>query len=115
MAEYNNQEIELAFVREFAVGDNFALTASPSRDAKRERIRVAIISAEKINAPLAGSNMTYAQAYDRLFGQAVELRRVSRDKRGAPLPQVAMHLPRNDTEERDDADEPDDRESDLFN
>jgi hypothetical protein len=76
--QYAGGEIELEFIREFAVaGDNIG-TCLSSED-RRERIRVAIFAARLNDKVFRDTDMTYAQAYRRCYGRDIELRRFSRD------------------------------------
>jgi hypothetical protein len=69
-------DIWLAFVREFNQHGDF--TTASTRESKRERIRVAIWRAGKTTSPFFDSGLTYAQAYERYFGQSLEMRKIPR-------------------------------------
>jgi hypothetical protein len=68
-----DRELELDFIREFAVGGD--LRVGSSVDGRRERIRVAIYSRNLLHEPFRDSGLDYGQAYQRCYGRPIELRR----------------------------------------
>jgi hypothetical protein len=71
-----DRELELEFIREFAVGGDL-LNASSIED-RRERIRVAIYRKNLVHRPFRDSGVDYAQAYRNCYGRPIEMRRVAR-------------------------------------
>jgi hypothetical protein len=71
-----DRDLELDFIREFAVGGE--MLSSLSADDRRERIRVAIYAKKLVNAPFRDSGMDYAQAYRRCYGRPIEMRSAPR-------------------------------------
>ena len=76
MLTHVDQDLELDFIREFAVGGD--LLKGASVDDRRERIRVAIHGNKRIHEPFRDSGMDYGQAYQRCYGRPVEMRRTVR-------------------------------------
>jgi hypothetical protein len=76
MLMHIDRELELDFIREFAVGGDL-LTGS-SVDDRRERIRVAIYGKKRLNEPFRDSGMDYGEAYQRCYGRPIEMRRTVR-------------------------------------
>jgi len=70
--------LELDFIREFAVGGE--LFKGSNADDRRERIRVAIYSSNLLHQPFRDSGMDYGQAYQRCYGRPIEMRRTVRCK-----------------------------------
>jgi hypothetical protein len=77
MLTHFDRELELDFIREFAVGGQ--LINSSSADSRRERIRVAIYGSKLLHEPFRDTGMDYAQAYQRCYGRPIEMRRTERD------------------------------------
>jgi hypothetical protein len=73
-----DQEIELAFIREFSVLGNAIGSVLGSED-RRERIRVAIFANHLHDKIFRDTEMTYATAYRKCYGRALEMRRYPRD------------------------------------
>jgi hypothetical protein len=71
-----NRELELDFIREFAVGGE--LLRGSNVDDRRKRIRVAIYGHNLVHAPFRDSGMDYAQAYESCYGSPIEMRRTGR-------------------------------------
>jgi len=71
-----DREMELDFIREFAVGGE--LLRGSNVDERRERIRVAIYGNNLVHAPFRDSGMDYAQAYESCYGRPIEMRRTPR-------------------------------------
>jgi hypothetical protein len=71
-----DRELELDFIREFAVGGE--LPRGKNVDERRERIRVAIYGHNLVHAPFRDSGMDYAQAYECCYGRPIEMRRTAR-------------------------------------
>jgi hypothetical protein len=71
-----DRELELDFIREFAVGGE--LLGGSNGDDRRERIRVAIYGHNLVHAPFRDSGMDYAQAYESCYGRPIEMRRTVR-------------------------------------
>lgn len=103
MTEFTEHEIAMCFVREFAVGGE-TLSPSSSLAYRRERIRVAILAADKAGRCFYDSGMTYAEAFRRCYGGLLELRSVPR----VPAPTLAQVLG-----ELEDSDDKEDEEDDL--
>jgi hypothetical protein len=79
-----DRDLELDFIREFAVGG--ALLKGSSVDDRRERIRLAIYGCNLLREPFRDSGMNYEQAYHRCYGRPVEKRRTVRhEPKPAPL------------------------------
>jgi hypothetical protein len=73
MRMHLDRDLEMDFVREFAVGGERLRALSV--DDRRERIRVAIYSYNLVHAPFRDSGMDYAQAYQCCYGRPIEMRR----------------------------------------
>jgi hypothetical protein len=73
-----DRDMELDFIREFATGGE--LPQGLSSDDRRERIRVAIYTQELVYRRFRDTAMTYAGAYEKCFGQPLEMRRTVRHK-----------------------------------
>ena len=73
-----DRDLELDFIREFAVGGD--LFKGSNVDDRRERIRVAIYSRNLLREPFRDSGMDYGQAYQRCYGRPIEMRRAVRCK-----------------------------------
>jgi hypothetical protein len=71
-----DRELELDFIREFAVGGD--LLRASNVDDRRESIRVAIYRRNLLHAPFRDSGMDYAQAYESCYGRSIEMRRTVR-------------------------------------
>jgi hypothetical protein len=71
-----DRELELDFIREFAVGGDL-LTALGSDD-RRERIRIAIYRRFLVHQPFRDGGMNYGQAYEACYGRPIEMRRQTR-------------------------------------
>jgi hypothetical protein len=67
-----DRDLELDFIREFAVGGD--LKDSRAND-RRERIRLAIYGRNLLHEPFRDSGMDYGQAYQRCYGRPIEMRR----------------------------------------
>ena len=76
MLMHLDRELELDFIREFAVGAELLKTSNV--DDRRERIRVAIYRHNLLHAPFRDSGMDYAQAYESCYGRPIEMRRTVR-------------------------------------
>jgi hypothetical protein len=76
MLMHVDRDLELDFIREFAVGGD--LLNSSSVDDRRERIRVAIYGRNLLHEPFRNSGMDYGQAYHRCYGRHIEMRRTVR-------------------------------------
>jgi hypothetical protein len=76
MLMHVDRDLELDFIREFAVGGE--LLKGSSVDDRRERIRVAIYGNKRIDEPFRDSGMNYGQAYQRCYGRPIEMRRTVR-------------------------------------
>jgi hypothetical protein len=76
MLMHVDRDLELDFIREFAVGGE--LLKGSSVDDRRERIRVAIYAHNLLHAPFRDSGMDYGQAYRRCYGRPIEMRRTVR-------------------------------------
>jgi hypothetical protein len=74
-----DRDLELDFIREFAVGGE--LLKGSSVDDRRERIRVAIYGRNLLHEPFRDSGMDYGQAYHRCYGRPIEMRRTVRRER----------------------------------
>jgi hypothetical protein len=72
-----NQDLELDFIREFAVGGDLHASSLVER---RERIRVAIYRRNLLHAPFRDSGMDYAQAYELCYQRPIEMRRTVREE-----------------------------------
>jgi hypothetical protein len=72
---YIDRDLELDFIREFAVGGELLKGSS---DDRRERIRVAIYRRNLLHEPFRDSGMDYGQAYQRCYGRPIEMRRTVR-------------------------------------
>jgi hypothetical protein len=84
MLMHVDRELELEFIREFAVGGE--LSHSASVDVRRERIRVAIYVNKRLHEPFRDSGMDYGEAYQRCYGTPIEMRRAVRhEQKSAPL------------------------------
>ena len=70
-----DRDLELDFIREFAVGGELLKCSS---DDRRERIRVAIYRRNLLHEPFRDSGMDYGQAYQRCYGRPIEMRRTVR-------------------------------------
>ena len=71
-----DQDLELDFIREFAVGGQLLKVSNV--DDRRERIRVAIYGRNLLHQPFRDSGMDYGQAYHRCYGRPIEMRRTVR-------------------------------------
>jgi hypothetical protein len=79
-----DRELEMDFIREFAVGGELLQRASV--DDRRERIRVAIYCNKRLHEPFRDSGMDYGQAYQRCYGTPIEMRRAVRhEQKSEPL------------------------------
>jgi hypothetical protein len=72
-----DQDLELDFIREFAVGGELK---GSSADDRRERIRVKIYGSNLLHQPFRDSGMDYGQAYRRCYGRPIEMRRTVRQE-----------------------------------
>jgi hypothetical protein len=77
-------DLELDFIREFAVGGEL-LNGSNTED-RRERIRVAIYRGDLVHRPFRNSGMNYGQAYESCYGRPIEMRSKVRPERKVPQP-----------------------------
>jgi len=78
-----DRDLELDFIREFAVGGELLKGSS---DDRRERIRVAIYRRNLLHETFRDSGMNYGQAYQRCYGRSIEMRRtVRREAKSEPL------------------------------
>jgi hypothetical protein len=73
---YVDRDLELDFMREFAIGGE-SMTGI-SADDRRERIRVAIYAHKLAHTLFRDGPMTYAEAYAICFGRPIEMRRTMR-------------------------------------
>ena len=76
MLMHLDRDLELDFIREFAVGGE--LLKGSSTDDRRERIRLAIYCGNLLHQPFRDSGMDYGQAYQRCYGRPIEMRRTVR-------------------------------------
>jgi hypothetical protein len=76
MPMHPDRDLELDFIREFAVGG--VLLKGSNVDDRRERIRVAIYSRNLLPEPFRDSGMDYRQAYECCYGRPIEMRRTVR-------------------------------------
>jgi hypothetical protein len=84
MLKHVDRDLELDFIREFAVGGT--LLKHSSVDDRRERIRVAIYGRNLLHEPFRDSGMDYGQAYHRCYGRPIEMRRTVRhEPKSEPL------------------------------
>src|SRR5712664_2517725 len=67
-----DRDLELDFIREFAVGGDLKDSRS---DDRRERIRLAIYGRNLLHEPFRDSGLDYGQAYQRCYGRPIEMRR----------------------------------------
>jgi len=89
MLRHLDRDLELEFIREFAVSG--VLLKVSSADERRERIRVAIYGQNLLHQPFRDSGMDYSQAYQRCYGRPIEMRRTVRHE---PTPQFPLkHSP----------------------
>ena len=78
-----DRDLELDFIREFAVGGDLKDSRA---DDRRERIRLAIYGRNLLHEPFRDSGMDYGQAYQRCYGRPIEMRRtVRREPKSEPL------------------------------
>jgi hypothetical protein len=75
-------DLELDFIREFAVGGE--LINCSSVEDRRERIRVAIYGRDLLHEPFQDSGMDYGQAYQCCYGRPIEMRRTVRHEPKPP-------------------------------
>jgi len=73
-----NRELELDFIREFAVGGE--LFNGTNIEDRRERIRLAIYRQDLVHKPFRDSGSDYAQAYRNCYGRPIEMRRICRQE-----------------------------------
>ncbi len=73
-----DRDLELDFIREFAVGGELLQCSS---DDRRELIRVAIYRRNLLHEPFRDSGMDYGLAYQRCYGRPIEMRRTVRHER----------------------------------
>jgi hypothetical protein len=73
-------DLELDFIREFAVGGE--LLKCSSVEDRREHIRVTIYARKLLHEPFRDSGMDYGQAYERCYGRPIEMRRTDRRRPG---------------------------------
>jgi hypothetical protein len=71
-----DQDLELDFIREFAVHGE--LLRGANADDRRERIRVAIYANKLERALFRDSGIDYREAYRRCYGRPIEMRRTVR-------------------------------------
>ena len=71
-----DRELELDFIREFAVGGD--LPNGSNIEDRRERIRVAIYRQNLVHKPFRDTGVDYAQAYRDCYGRPIEMRRAPR-------------------------------------
>jgi hypothetical protein len=72
---YIDRDLELDFIREFAVGGELLKGSS---DDRRGRIRVAIYRLNLLHEAFRDSGMDYGQTYQRCYGRPIEMRRTVR-------------------------------------
>ena len=72
MIVHLDRELELEFIREFAVRGE--LLKGTGTDDRRERIRRAIYIGNLLHQPFRDSGMDYMQAYQRCYGRPIEMR-----------------------------------------
>jgi hypothetical protein len=78
-----DRDLELDFIREFAVGGDLKDSRA---DDRRERIRLAIYGRNLLHEPFRDSGMDYEQAYQRCYGRPIEMRRsVRHEPNSEPL------------------------------
>jgi len=78
MLMHLDPDLELDFIREFAVGGE--LSRGSNVDDRRERIRLAIYGSNLLREPFRDSGMNYGQAYQRCYGMPIEMRRAVRHR-----------------------------------
>jgi hypothetical protein len=71
-----DQDLELEFIREFAVHGE--MLKGSNVDDRRERIRVAIYTQNLVHKPFRDSGMDYAAAYQQCYRRPIEMRRTVR-------------------------------------
>lgn len=86
MLMHIDRDLELDFIREFAVGGDLK---GSSVDDRRERIRVAIYGRNLLHEPFRNSGMNYGQAYHRCYGRQIEMRRTVRHEPKSDSPIAA--------------------------
>jgi hypothetical protein len=86
-----NADIEMSYIREFATG-GVLLGSNLSSEDRRERIRTAILMSGKAHRPFFDSGLTYGQAYQRLYGRPLDMRKRPRDADGPPVGDVIAEL-----------------------
>jgi hypothetical protein len=79
MLTYVDPDLELDFIREFAIGGE--LPIGLSADTRRERIRVAIYTHKLAHMLFRDGPGTYAETYAECFGQPLEMRSVKRESK----------------------------------
>ena len=77
MITHLDRDLELDFIREFAVGGE--LMTGLSADDRRERIRVAIFTHKLAHKLFRDGPMTYSEAYAQCYGRPLEMRRMQRE------------------------------------
>jgi hypothetical protein len=87
-----DRELELDFIREFAVGGD--LLKGASVDDRRERIRVAIYGNKRFFEPFRDSGMSYGEAYQRCYGRPIEMRRTVRHEAKPESQELAESQPK---------------------
>jgi hypothetical protein len=93
MLTHVDRELELEFIREFAVGGD--LLARASVDDRRERIRVAIYGKKRLHEPFRDSGMDYGQAYQCCYGRPIEMRRTVRHELKSEPPTGMLEVMRD--------------------
>lgn len=66
-------DIELSFIREFSMAGNL-ISKTTSKAERRERVRQAIYVNCRMGELLAGSNMTYVEAFRLCYGERLNRR-----------------------------------------
>jgi hypothetical protein len=102
-------DTEMAFIRSLSVR-GLVLSGELSQEDKRERIRTAILS-QNLERHRFGmgpnhTSETYAQAYRRCYGRALEMRRAPRAPATPFVPAISPDKKTTEPEDDDDEDRP---------
>jgi hypothetical protein len=76
---WTTEQIETAFVIEFSTQGTKLASALLSVSDRRERVRIAILREGREKLAFRDTGMTYAEAYRRLYGEAIDKRKFPRD------------------------------------
>lgn len=77
MSDWDRDDIQQAFIREFSAGDA-QLSRPMGSDARRDIIRLEIYRHQRGDLPFFDSGMSYAQAFQKAYGRPIEMRLVPR-------------------------------------